>query len=161
MLNAVHSHTKGRRGGLIYQEDLGVFSALRLDEDHLLAGHQPPRAALATLKRATRPGDMVDPGLERRGNAEIDHGYRDHHDVGCHEFVDQNVGLRELLALRRVESIGGSEHAGHEILVDVPKLDLWRDRARSRWRADARGGVLRERAPPPGSNGRRRRAGCW
>ena len=71
------------------------------------------------MERAAGPGDVVDPGFQRRGNAEIDHGDGDHHDVGRQEFVDQGVGLREPLALLLVEPIAGNEDAGDEILVDM------------------------------------------
>ena len=55
----------------------GVDAAARAHDDHALAGDEALRAGLAVAERASGARDIVEPGLQRCRDAEIDHGRGD------------------------------------------------------------------------------------
>src|SRR5947207_164073 len=60
-----------------------------------LAGHEALWPGLAVAERAAGARDVIDPGFQGRGDAEIDHWRANDHDIGGEELVNQRVRLRE------------------------------------------------------------------
>ena len=85
---------------------------------------------------AARPDDMVDPGLEGRGDGKIVHRHGEENDVGRLDFLDETIGKRRRFTLfRRALLRGGQGSAqdragevgdglGHEIALDDTRAGM-------------------------------------
>ena len=74
---------------------LAVEAGAALDDDRALALEQTLGARLGVAEGDPGAKHMVEPGLERRGDAEIVHRRSDHHDVGDRQLGDEPVGQSE------------------------------------------------------------------
>ena len=96
-----------------------VDAAARQDQDRAPPAEQALGAVLGVAEGAAGADDVVDPRLERRGDAEIDHGGGDDDRVGGEELVDEDVGLLYQGVLTPRAGAGDGARGGDEIVVDV------------------------------------------
>ena len=114
-----------RRAQVRFLEIEGLHRSLRIgpsscqDEHGLLSRHQALRPLFGITERAPRAHDVIDPCLERRGDAEIVHGRRDDDDVRGEELRDQRVGKRQRLPIRVALLLGRNSASGSERRADV------------------------------------------
>ncbi len=96
-----------------------VDPAAGLHENDLLTREETLGTLLGVAEGTAGARDVIDPRLQRRGNAEIVHGRCDYDDVRGEKLVDERVGLRQNRILSG--SLGPLLRSDrrHEILVDV------------------------------------------
>ena len=111
---------------------LAVDAAARRHDEHLLAAQQALGSVRAVAKGASRPDDVIDPGLKSRGHGEIVHRRPDHDDISRLQLLDQAIGERGSLGMLRRALLDrghrGTHHRagdmghgiGHEIALDHP-----------------------------------------
>ena len=108
------------------------IAATRNDHERAFVFREPVEAAGAFGERAAEADDLVDPGFERGGDAEIVDRRGDDELVGGEELVDVAVGNGERFAGRRRVRLGRSEgtldprfgHEGRRLAADVAHDDL-------------------------------------
>ena len=71
---------------------LRIITAARRQHVNLLAGQQSLGAIFRVFEGAADAGDMIDPSLQARWQAEVMHGRTDDDDIGGFQFPDQLIG---------------------------------------------------------------------
>src|SRR5258706_7975734 len=95
----------------------------------------PLRPSAPVGEGATDAHDKVDPGLERRGWAEVPDGCRNHDRIGGQEFVDQFIGFLQDIGVIGGACLGSDEKPLPHRAIEMGQLARRKNagyRARSR-----------------------------
>ncbi len=98
-----------------------VQAAARQNQDRAPPTEQAFGAMLGVAERAAGTANVVDPSLQRRGHAEVDHASGDDDGVGGEKLVDEDVGLLHQGALAGRACACNRARGGYEVVVDVRK----------------------------------------
>ncbi len=100
----------------------GVDAAGGEHDVGLLAGSKALRAGFRVGEGAAGAGDVVNPGLQRGVDVEVDEAGADDQRVGCQQLVNERVGnLDQFLLLGRA-GIGRGADGGGEGAVDMRQV---------------------------------------
>ncbi|MPN13424.1 hypothetical protein SDC9_160745 [bioreactor metagenome] len=85
--------------GLRIEGGAGIAAAAGSEDIGFLAGEQALRPVRGIAEGHAGAGDVIDPGFQRRGDAQVVHGQADDQYVGGLQFADQRVGIGNLGSL--------------------------------------------------------------